>query len=437
MGYHARGHPLSSESINHYLQHTLREDFTSPNPEVRKGAIYALGRLGSGPDVLTILRNVAAEDDDPEVRYTAKKALNYWEGVLTDQTSTRVRVEVTDAGGGLDLARLEKALGSANAGEQIAGVIEAVKLGDPACLAPIAGLLDHEQDPWVLSMAIKATGSLGGPEAAERLAPFLDHDNHRVVANTIEALEMLPDPDIATRLARFLDSDDNRVRANAVKALHPHLPDQAIATLRQMAVNHRPWMRASAIYCLKVLDDDRCRQILYEMTSKEYADELMRELLDAVVAQGDADAVGLLGWMAEGEGERAHKAETACKVLADKLGLTLNQVADRVTRHREQVAATQGQASGMFTVGDLDDDEDEGAPRGPAEPMKASPVSGYGVHSEAARPPIEDPGSKVFLAVAVGLALFAGVYGGYRLMFDPPKIPEATRPTGPTGDGVR
>ena len=50
---------------------------------------------------------------------------------------------------------------------------------------------------------------------------------------------------------------DSRLRAvNAVKALHPHLPDQAIATLRQMAVNHRPWMRASAIYCLKVLDDE-------------------------------------------------------------------------------------------------------------------------------------------------------------------------------------
>lgn len=434
MGYHSSGPPLSSDSINHYLQHTLREDFTSPNPEVRKGAIYALGRLGSGPDVLVILRNVAAEDDDPEVRYTAKKALNYWEGVLTEQSSEPIRVEIRDAGGGLDLGKLEATLGSAKAGEQIAGVIEAVKLGDPACLAPIADLLDQEQDPWVLSMAIKATGSLGGPEAAERLAPFLEHGNHRVVANTIEALEMLPDPEIATRLAPFLDSDDNRVRANAVKALHPHLPDQTVATLRQMAVNHRPWMRASAIYCLKVLDDERCRHILYEMTSKEYADELMRELLDAVVAQGDEAAVGLLGWMAEGEGERAQKAETASKVLADKLGLTLDQVQELITRHREQVAATQGQASGMFEVGNLDDDEDVAPPKGPAQAMKASAVGGYGVRVETADPPVEDPGSKVFLAVAVGLALFAGIYGGYRLMFDPPKIPQPVRTT---GDGVR
>lgn len=426
---------MSSESINHYLQHTLREDFTSPNPEVRKGAIYALGRLGTGADVLTILRNVAAEDDDPEVRYTAKKALNYWEGVLSEQASEPIRVEITDAGGGLDVARLEKALGSPKAGEQIAAVIEAVKLGDPACLAPIAALLDAEQDPWVLSMAIKATGSLGGPEAAGRLAPFLDHPNHRVVANAIEALEMLPDPEIATRLARFLDSDDNRVRANAVKALHPHLPDQAIATLRQMAVNHRPWMRASAIYCLKVLDDERCRHILYEMTSKEYADELMRELLDAVVAQGDEVAVGMLGWMAEGEGERAQQAGTACKVLADKLGVGLARVEELTARHREQVAATQGQASGMFSVGDLDaEDEPAPTPAGPARPMKAAPISGYGAASESAAPPIEDPGSKVFLAVAVGLALFTGVYGGYRLMFDPPRIPEVTRPV---GDGVR
>ena len=187
------------------------------------------------------------------------------------------------------------------------------------------------------------------------------------------------------------------------------------------------------IQCVDVCDD-RCRTILYEMTSKEYADELMRELLDAVVAQGDAEAVGLLGWMAEGEGERAQKAETAGKVLADKLGLTLDQVAGLVTKHREQVAATQGQASGMFSVGDLDEDEAPARAAGPAKPLAASAVGGYGVKPEAARPPVEDPGSKVFLAVAVGLALFAGIYGGYRLMFDPPKIPEATRPV---GDGVR
>jgi hypothetical protein len=258
-----------------------------------------------------------------------------------------------------------------------------------------------------------------------------------VVANAIEAMEMLPDPELATRLARFLDSEDNRVRANAVKALHPHLPDQAIATLRQMAVNHRPWMRASAIYCLKVLDDDRCRLILYEMTSKEYADELMRELLDAVVAQGDEDAVGLLGWMAEGDGERAQNAETACKVLADKLGLAQPRVEELTAKHREHMATVQGQASGMFEVGDLDEDEEAEsvAPKAPPKDLKASEVGGYGVQPEAARPPAEDPGSRAFLAVAVILALFAALYGGYQLLLAPAS--SGTAVVAPGGDAVR
>ncbi len=415
---------MAHEKINDYLQHTLREDFTSPNPEVRKGAIYALGRLGSGPDVLLILRNISSADEDPEVRYTAKKALNYWEGVLSENKTDEDRAPIAGPDGRLHLSNLDQALSSPHAGTQIAGIVDSVRLGDPGCLPLIERMLDHEQDPWVLSMAIKAIGSLGDSQAIPKIAPFLKSKNHRVTANTIEALEMLGDPDIAGRLEPFLLSEDNRVRANAVKALHPYQPDVALDTLEKMAINHRPWMRASAIYCLKVLDNPRCQPLLLEMAKKEYSDDLTRQLLDAVVAQGGEEAVGVLGVMAETEGDRQSLAKSALTLLSGNLGLSQDRVQELTRIEREKNDSEESLKSGMFRLDPLEaltEIEESEEPSRPKRPSSSRlPSGGYGVSTQEAAPPSEDPGSKKILWGALALALLASAYAVYRLAWDPP-----------------
>lgn len=430
---------MALKKINEYLQHTLREDFESPNPEVRKAAIFALGRLGSGPEVLDTLKHIAAEDDDPEVRYTAKKALSYWEGVLSEEVGEPEEVDILDPGGGLDLGKLEENLASPRSGLQIATIVAAVRHGDEACLPPLRALLQREQDPWVLSMAAKAVGSLGQPDHVQDLLPLLEHGNHRVVANAIEAVEMLDAPDREEHLGPFLDSNDNRVRANAVKALYPVAPERSMATLQDMARNHRPWMRASAIYCLKILDDPLCEPLLLEMLGQEFSEDLFRQILDTLMVRGSERAVGTLGWLREGRKESHQEAlDTAGKVLAEKLGLGPARVRELVDEARNQ---TQGGArSGIFLVEDIEEpDEAQMREAPPAETMAASRVSGPGRdREEGDRPPGEAPGgdraargygsppqptppaadqsSRIFLAVALGLAALAAAVAGFRLM---------------------
>lgn len=428
---------MALHKINDYLQHTLREDFTSPNPEVRKAAIYALGRLGSGPDVLLVLKNIAAEDEDPEVRYTAKKALNYWEGVLSEDAGEPERVEVRRPDGGLDVERFAGALASPRSGYQIAATVEAVKLGDPAALPPLRGMLEREQDPWVVSIAVKALGSLGGPEDVPRLTPFLEDSNHRVVANTIEALEMVSDPEIVAHVGSFLESPDNRVRANAVKAVFPRDPDLALRTLETMAINHRPWMRASAIYCLKVLDDPRCEGLLLEMARKEYAEDLTRQLLDAIVAQGSRSSVGVLAALAEEaeEGERKQQLETATQVLARKLEVDMEEIQALARAQRQRDQAERGQRSGMYRMEDVELGEDEPPEHRPATAPRALPreaVGGYGADSAPARPPEDDPGWRLALGLALALAAMAALFALTRGR-DPASSP---RPPAAT-DGIR
>jgi HEAT repeat protein len=432
---------MALNKINDYLQHTLREDFDSPNPEVRKAALFALGRLGSGPEVLDIIKHIAAEDEDPEVRYTAKKALNYWEGVLSEESSEPEDVDILDAEGKLDLEKLQKSLGSPRSGLQIATVVAAVRHGDEACLSPLLEALKQEQDPWVISMMAKAIGSLGGVPQVPDLLPLLEHSNHRVVANAIEAIEMLDDPERETHLGVFLDSPDNRVRANAVKALYPVAPQRAVATLRSMAINHRPWMRASAIFCLKILDDPACEPILLEMLLEEYAEDLLRQLLDALMVRGSEISVGTLGVLIEDRSEgREDELRTAQKVLAEKLGLNSEAIPGLVIEARKKFPGSQGGArSGIFLVEDIEEPlEEEMREARPAQEMEAIrlpraereksrkakesqelprvPASGYGKTASEARPPGAEVESKAFLIVALVLAVLAALYGGFRLL---------------------
>lgn len=421
------------QRINDYLQHALKEDFTSPNPEVRKAAIYALGRLGSGPEVLLVLKNIAAEDLDPEVRYTAKKALSYWEGVLQEEDASRpaeaIRVEIRGPDGQLDPARLAAALASTVPAEQITAIVEAVKLGSPSALGPITKLTREEQDPWVLAMGVKALGSLGGLENIPEVAHFLKHQNHRVVANAIEALEMLGDEALPDRLVPFLENPDNRIRANAAKALYPKNPNLAFETLARMAQDHRPWMRSSAVFVLKVLDDPRCEELLREMVAAEFAPDLTRQLLEALTAQATAPTVGFLALMVESaEGERSRLAKTALDLAAKRLGMGPAEIAAHAEKARTHRHAAAGQRSGMFTIDPKDLEGPAAAPAPPRGGRASAPVPlpsraiGYKELDPEAHPEAGDPGVRLALAGALGLAVLALAFAWMRVSTAPPTV---------------
>lgn len=390
---------MSTPDFHQFLHHTLEKDFESPNPEVRKGAIFALGRLGSGAWVLDLLRRVAASDPDPEVRFSAKKALNYWEGVLQSAGEAPRPPEIRTPEGELDLEALRQALQSVRASDQISAVIESVRIGDPRALEPLRELTETEGDPWVLSMGVKALGSLGDEAEIPRVRAFLEHENHRVIANAIEALELLADPELAARVEPFLESEDNRVRANAVMALGPLEPELAFSTLSRMARDHRPWMRASAIFCLKLWNEARAVDLLLEICENEHSEDLLGQTLDALVANAETRLVGPLTAWSEGSAEtRAKMLIQARNLIATKSGVDPSDF----PLHKEDYIrqrGTLGAESGMFRL-DPRDLEDL------SEDSLAKPARGYSSpRAEPSAPPGDDAWTWKILALALGLGL--------------------------------
>ena len=285
--------------VNQFLLNMLREDFNSPDPVVRKKAIYTFGRLGRGPEVIEKLHEIAVTDESPEVRYTAKKALNYWSELLEEQQQPLADVVIDDADGLVDMDKFREILGSGESTEQLVAILEVVQRGEEVALAGIEDFINQEEDPWVLSMMVKAVGALGQRQHVTVLQPFLYHKNKRVVANCIEALDMLGDELVVSLVKPQLKSDDNRVRANAIKAIHRYDPAIAIENLRDMAQSKKEWMRDSAVYCLKILDDEGCEAILIEMLEEEPSAELVSRIVDVLTLKGGPQTVGAVHAMAE------------------------------------------------------------------------------------------------------------------------------------------
>ncbi len=334
--------------VNQFLLNMLKEDFESPDPAVRKKAIYTFGRLGKGPEVLKKLHDMAANDESPEVRYTAKKALNYWADLLEDQQAHENDLVIDTADGLLDMDRFRAVLGSGESTEQLLAILDVVQRGEEVALAAIEDFINQEDDPWVLSMMVKAVGALGQRQHVTVLQPFLHHKNKRVVANCIEALDMLGDELVVSLVKPHLVSEDNRVRANAIKTIHRYDAALAIENLRDMAQSKKEWMRDSAIYCLKILEDEGCEAILVEMLEEEPSIELVTRIVDVLTLKGGPQTVGAVHVLAENaRGKTKEQYENLVTSLCTRHDIDRDKLdglsnAYRVTRRGTDPGVTGG-----------------------------------------------------------------------------------------------
>lgn len=363
--------------INQYLFSLLREDFESPDPETRKKAIYTLGRLGRGREVLARLQSIAASDESPEVRYTAKKALNYWSEVFEAADAGGDYLDLDGRDGLLDVEKLRSVLESGDSSRQFLAIMEVVQRGEEVALPLIRERLPREDDPWVVSMLVKAVGALGNRADVTTLQPFIHHRNARVVANCVEALDMLGDELVVAMVRPLLTSEDNRVRANAVKTIHRWDPVVALENLRDMARSKREWMRDSAIYCLKVIDSPLCEEILASMLEEEPSVDLRERILDVLELKGGRLAAGALQALHEAggadEGSRPAELLRSLALRLDLDGEALAALAADHRRRRDEARAAAAARAAERTA--------TAAPAPPAPPppwwarFLASPVS--------------------------------------------------------------
>ncbi len=338
--------------LNRYLLSALREDLESLDPQVRKRAIYTLGRLGKGPEVLDVIRRISMEDPSAEVRYTARKALFYLEDVVSSQIPAAVDVSRED--GTVDPVELRRILFGDDDSAKMEVLLQLVRIGDSAVVDILLEALEREEDPWLLALLVKTIGALGDATCVRRLARFLSHPNTRVVANTIEALEMVGDESCIELIEPFLSSEDNRIRANAVKAMYMWEPARAFSVLEGMCFSLKEWMRASAVYCLKVIDEPQAMRLLLSMMESEVVFELFSKICDVIElkAAAKADVEALLDVTARLETPRFERAAACVENVAARVGMRPSDVRKELRRRRlarqhssrERPAETGGEA---------------------------------------------------------------------------------------------
>ena len=124
--------------------------------------------------------------------------------------------------------------------------------GFPDATSALFKQLESERSGKVVSALVSAAGraciASGARERAMRLAKYLDSDDDRTVANTIEAIGAAGVPEVADLIIPKLSSRNNRVKANAAMALFAMGRVEVVDVLKPMLMHSDPLMRSSAAF---------------------------------------------------------------------------------------------------------------------------------------------------------------------------------------------
>lgn len=140
--------------------------------------------------------------------------------------------------------------------KEITTLQEMSKLKSEDCLNELIKKLPKAANKYTRATIISVIGSLGFPGSMETLLPYLDDNDDRVVANTVEALGKIENSLCVNHIIKLIIHPDNRVKANVIKVLWKYTQSNKLAAgmiinrLREMLNSFKPDMRESAIYVL-------------------------------------------------------------------------------------------------------------------------------------------------------------------------------------------
>lgn len=164
---------------------------------------------------------------------------------------------------------------------------------DDALRDILLALLTANPDPTVLSFITKQLGlDFPSEEMLLRLAPYLRHEDSRVVANTVEGIAAIKSPKAFVFLTQMLNHADNRVRSNVAVAIGQHDRDEAMTVVEKMLrLVGKEHMQISALHAVKVLGEARLFPVVIELLGDPC---LFREVLNVFEAVPCAEAIQTL-----------------------------------------------------------------------------------------------------------------------------------------------
>ena len=197
----------------------------------------------------------------------------------------------------LDLFVLDKHLTSEDFHVRLDAVAACGELDYKAALPKLLELLDKEEHPWVISKLTKVIGPIGGARVIDKLLPYLEHQDDRIRANTVEGLDLVDSEDKYPHLMRMLDDKSNRVRANALKALRSLGGAKFIELIKKMINSSKVDTRKSVLFVLQSMRNTFARDSLItllndrDLAIQMDAAKMLKRFLDLTVVEALTEVI--------------------------------------------------------------------------------------------------------------------------------------------------
>jgi HEAT repeat protein len=247
-------------------QNDVLEGVHSPDPKDRHAAVVNLGKQGSGPDSLALLKRIVEEDPDPNIRIAARKSYNQLKQTIEPQLLAEIDVLRPTRPASVNLDRLQVCLDNPNPIYRIEAVLQVIESRDEAAFPAIIDQLIKDEDEWVLATLVRAVGVLGAPRHVRVIEPLLDWKAHpRLIANTLDAICEL-DLSAAARLSKpFLVHPNIRIRSVALRGSFGDDPQKALSALFELVQSADGGARRAALHDLMSLKRPEADLVLVDV----------------------------------------------------------------------------------------------------------------------------------------------------------------------------
>jgi len=232
----------------------------------RRAAILALGAFKTRDSLAQLVAYL--RDDDEEVRAQAALTLREHVG---DPVAREALLEALH-----DPARRVN----------VNALLALKSVDDDDVTETVVALFDESDDDHVRATVLSALHGTTGhrDEVTVVIERALADPCDRVRANALEALATLDlPPDLVRRwVMRLVDDPDNRVRANVARALGTVEPAVSLGLIRSMATSDDKWVRASAMFVGRFVDEPAVGSWLVSVLADEPDDDVLRNAVGSL-----------------------------------------------------------------------------------------------------------------------------------------------------------